>query len=171
MFVEQPLASPGSANYTQMKMINLSPPPKNMNFIREACGTVGTPAVPVFVGNLLATAWLCLFDVAWPQDFRDQVNVYQLFFVSYQMVWVGGAAACAIRYKLINIWNSQKNHIQFVFHRTKRFRKLYVFLNTGESRKVQKHNNNQIFPFPTKKKFLKKPQVASQWNAINGRSK
>ena len=38
-------------NYTQMKMINLSSPPENMNSIREACSIVGTPAITAFVGN------------------------------------------------------------------------------------------------------------------------
>ena len=39
-------------------MIKLSPPPENMNSIREACGIVGTPASTAFVGNLWATGWL-----------------------------------------------------------------------------------------------------------------
>ena len=64
-----------------MKMINLSPPPENMNFFREACGIVGMAAVTAFAGNLWATGLLCLFDLAGPPDFRDQVNILQLFFV------------------------------------------------------------------------------------------
>ena len=47
-----------------MNMTNLSPPLENMNFIQEACGMVGTPAVTTFVGNHWATAGLSLFDLA-----------------------------------------------------------------------------------------------------------
>ena len=61
--------------YTQMKMMNLSLTPENFNPIQEPCGIVGMPAVMAFAGNHLTTGWLCLFDLAWPPDFRDQVNV------------------------------------------------------------------------------------------------
>ena len=62
------------SNYTQMKMINLSPPPENMNMIQRACSIVGMPAVTAFVGHLWATGGLCLFNFAWHLDFRDQVD-------------------------------------------------------------------------------------------------
>ena len=62
-------------SYTQMKMINLSPPPENMNSIQEACGIVGMLVVTAFVGNHWATDWLCLCDLSWPPDFRDQMTV------------------------------------------------------------------------------------------------
>ena len=42
-------------NLTQMKMINLFPPPENNNLFQEACGIVGTTAVNTFVGNHWAT--------------------------------------------------------------------------------------------------------------------
>ena len=61
--------------YTQMNMINKSPPAENMNSIQKVCGIVGTPAVTKFVGNLWDSGWLCLFDLAWPLDFGDQVHV------------------------------------------------------------------------------------------------
>ena len=63
------------SNYTQMKMINLSPPTENMNMIQGACGIVGMPAVTKFVGHLWATGGLRLFNLAWHLDFRDQVDV------------------------------------------------------------------------------------------------
>ena len=52
-------------------MIHLSQHP-----IREAYGIVGTALVTSFVGNHWATGGL-----AGPPEFRDQVNVWQQFFV------------------------------------------------------------------------------------------
>ena len=62
-------------------MIHLSQPPENMNSIRERYGIVGTALVMSFVGNHWATGRLCVFDLAGPPDFRDQVNIWQQFFV------------------------------------------------------------------------------------------
>ena len=59
-----------------MKMINLSPSPKNLNLIQHACGIVGIPAVIAFVGNHWGNGWLCLFDLTWTPDFREQVKFF-----------------------------------------------------------------------------------------------
>ena len=74
-------------------MKNLSPPSENMNSEKHTVSLERWPSPHLLEITGLAADSVCL--TSQPLDFREQVNVYHLFFVSYQRVGIQGAVACA----------------------------------------------------------------------------